>query len=144
MSQSIAEIVRLTGNPAVCSTDWLGHWFSTEESLEHLPVIMASNCFPFACIALDAHKKSQRQRPLCFPLSVLDRVALSRPLFRLAELQMALARHAGVGIFPIWLRWGHWRLCKWLAYFYRQFLFLLTASMPLVVIAYPSGSGCPS
>jgi hypothetical protein len=90
-------------------------WFTTEESLEHLPAIMASNYFLFACIALDAHKNSQRQKSLCFPLSVLDRAALSRPIYRWAELQMALVRHAGAGIFRIWFQWGRWKLRKWLA-----------------------------
>lgn len=101
---------------SVGSSEWLGHWFITEESIIELVGLLSANCFPVVCIALDAHKNSQRQKPLCFPLSVMDQASPLRPLFRLAELQMALVRRNGAGTFPIWLRWSYWTLCKWSAY----------------------------
>jgi hypothetical protein len=86
-------------------------WLYTEEITEVLALALKANCFPAVDISLAAYKNSQRQKPNRL-LCVVEKVSLLRLFVRQAELQMALARHAGVGIFRIWLLWGHWKLCK--------------------------------
>jgi len=100
--------------PSTPISDSTFGWLSTEESIDVLVRAMRANCFQFVCIALAAHNNSQRLKPSPV-LSALETIGPLRRIYRQAELQMALVRHAQAGIFRILLRAAYWKLCKWLA-----------------------------